>query len=58
MNELVSLGVTEEELEEAMRQLEEEEQWQKENPEKHRVIRQMQVTVLFLEKMMAEIRGK
>ena len=37
---------------------EEEERWQAENPEKHRLIRQIQVTVLFLEKMMGEIRGK
>lgn len=58
MKELVSLDVTEEEMDEAMRQLDEEERWQKANPEKHRLIRQMQVTVLFLEKMMGEIRGK
>jgi hypothetical protein len=47
--------VSEEELEEAVRQLEEEERWQKANPEKHRLITQLQTSVFFLERMMAEI---
>lgn len=55
---IVSLEVSEEELEEAVRQLEEEERWQKANPEKHRLITQLQTSVFFLERMMAEIRGK
>jgi cupin superfamily acireductone dioxygenase involved in methionine salvage len=55
---LVPFDVTAEEVLEAVRKFEEEERWQAENPEKHRLIRQMQVTVLFLEKMMGEIRGK
>jgi hypothetical protein len=37
---------------------EEEERWQRENPDKCRLIAQLQTTVFFLEKMMAEIRGK
>jgi hypothetical protein len=56
--DLVKLDVTEEELHEAMRKLEEEERWQRVNPEKHRLITQLQTTVYFLEKMIAEIRGK
>jgi L-fucose isomerase-like protein len=55
---IVSLEVSEEELEEAVRQLEEEERWQKANPEKHRLITQLQTSVFFLERMMAEIRNK
>lgn len=55
---LVEIDVTDEELDEAARQLEGEERWQRENPEKHRLITQLQTTVFFLEKMMAELRGK
>ncbi len=51
-------NVTEEELDEAVRKLEEEERWQKENPEKHRLITQLWTTIYFLEKMIAELRGK
>jgi uncharacterized protein YqcC (DUF446 family) len=51
-------NVTEEELDEAVRRLEEEERWQKENPEKHRLITQLWTTIFFLEKMIAELRGK
>lgn len=58
MKELVSLDVTEEEMDEAVRQLEEEERWNRENPDKCRLIAQLQTTVFFLDKMMAEIRGK
>jgi hypothetical protein len=50
--------VTEEELEAAVRRLEEEERWQKENPEKQRIITQLWTTIYFLEKMIAELRGK
>jgi hypothetical protein len=55
---LVPIDVTAEEVLEAVRKFEEEERWQKENPEKHRLITQLQTTVFFLEKMMGEIRNK
>jgi hypothetical protein len=58
VKDLVNIDVTDEELEAAMRQLDEEERWQKENPDKYSLITQLQTTVFFLEKMMGEIRGK
>ena len=55
---LVPVSATPEEIQEAVEKFEEDERWNRENPDKCRLIAQLQTTVFFLEKMMAEIRGK
>lgn len=55
---LVAVSATPEEIQEAVEKFEEDERWNRENPDKCRLIAQLQTTVFFLEKMMAEIRGK
>jgi hypothetical protein len=52
------VNATPEEIQEAVEKFEEDERWNRENPDKCRLIAQLQTTVFFLEKMMAEIRGK
>jgi hypothetical protein len=55
---LVPISATPEEIQEAVEKFEEDERWNRENPDKHRLITQLQTTVFFLERMMAEIRNK
>jgi L-fucose isomerase-like protein len=54
---LVKLDVTDEELDAALRQLEEDDRWRKENPEKNRLLITIEEAVIQLEKLRAELRN-